>query len=76
MDANKKVEVNEAFIAEWQKHECLWDMRARAYKDRNARKNAWGTLAKLFGMSGKKSEKLFFFFIHIHIKRGRNYFYL
>ena len=37
MDANKKVEVNEAFIAEWQRHECLWDVKARAYKDRNAR---------------------------------------
>ena len=39
MDANK-VEVNEAFIAKWLKHECLWDVKARAYKDRNARENA------------------------------------
>ena len=29
MDA-KKMEVNEAFIAEWLKHECLWDVKARA----------------------------------------------
>ena len=39
MDANK-VEVNEAFIAKWLIHECLWDVKARAYKDRNARENA------------------------------------
>ena len=30
MNANKKEEANEAFIAEWLKHECLWDMKARA----------------------------------------------
>ena len=29
MDA-KKMEVNEAFVAEWLKHECLWDVKARA----------------------------------------------
>ena len=40
MNANKKVEVNEAFIAEWLKHECLWDVKAKASKDRNARENA------------------------------------
>ena len=54
MDANKKVEVNEAFIAEWQKHECLWNVKARAYKDRSARENACRTLAELFEVSGKK----------------------
>ena len=36
MNANK-VEVNETFIAESLKHECLWDVKARAYKDYNAR---------------------------------------
>lgn len=30
MNANKKEEANEAFIAEWLMHECLWDMKARA----------------------------------------------
>ena len=54
MDANKKVEVNEAFIAEWQKRECLWNVKARAYKDRSARENACRTLAELFEVSGKK----------------------
>ena len=29
VDANK-MEVNEAFIAEWLKHESLWDVKARA----------------------------------------------
>ena len=48
MDANKKVEGNEAFIAEWLKHKCLRDVKARAYKDRNARENALRTLAELF----------------------------
>ena len=43
MDANK-VEVNEAFIAESPKHECLWEVQARAYKDRNARENALGII--------------------------------
>ena len=76
MDANKKVEVNEAFIAEWQKHECLWDVKARAYKDRNAGENACSTLAELFEMSGKKCEKYFFLFIQTHVERGRNHFYL
>ena len=27
MDANKKVEVNEAFVADWQKYKCLWDVK-------------------------------------------------
>ena len=48
MDANKKVEVNEDFNTEWQKHECLWDVKATVYKDRNARENACRTLAELF----------------------------
>ena len=48
MDANKKVDVNEAFIAEWLKHECMWDVDVRAYKDLNARENALRDLAKLF----------------------------
>ena len=48
MDANKKVEVNEVFTAEWLKHECLWDVKVRAYKDRNARENALRTLPELF----------------------------
>ena len=39
MDANE-VEVNEAFVAESLKQECLWDVKARAYKDRKARENA------------------------------------
>ena len=47
MDANK-VEVNKAFIAEWQKHECLWGVKARANEDCNARENALRTLAELF----------------------------
>ena len=38
MDANK-VEVSEAFIVVSLKHECLWDVKARAY-NRNARENA------------------------------------
>ena len=38
VDANK-MEVNEAFIAEWLKHESLWDVKAQAYNDRNAREN-------------------------------------
>ena len=61
MDANKKVEVNEAFIAEWQKHECLWDVKARAYKDRNAGENACRTLAELFEMTVRNVENIFFF---------------
>ena len=48
MDANKKVEGNEAFIGEWLKNECLRDVKARAYKDRNARENALKTLMELF----------------------------
>ena len=39
MDANN-VEVNKDFIPESLKHECLWDVKARAYKDRNARENS------------------------------------
>ena len=35
-DANKG-EVNEAFISEWLNHECLRNVKARAYKDRNTR---------------------------------------
>ena len=31
MDANK-MEVNEAFIAEWLKHESLPDVKAQAYR--------------------------------------------
>ena len=42
------MELNEAFIAEWLKHECLLDAKARAYKDGNTRENALRTLAELF----------------------------
>ena len=48
MDANKNVEVNETFIAEWLKHECLCDVKARSYKDRNEKGNALRTLTELF----------------------------
>ena len=51
MDANKKAEVNEAFISEWLNHNCLWDMQARAYKDCNARENALRILTELFEIS-------------------------
>ena len=51
MNASKIVEENEAFIAEWLKHECLWDVKARAYKGRNARENTLRTLAELFEIS-------------------------
>ena len=44
----KKVEINEILVAEWLKHECLWDVKARSYKDRNAGENALRTLAELF----------------------------
>ena len=44
----KKVKVNEAVIAEWLKHKCLWDVKARASEDCNTRENAFRTLAKLF----------------------------
>ena len=47
MDPNK-VEVNETFIAEWLENECLWNVKARAYKYRNARVNALRALAELF----------------------------
>ena len=40
MNVNKKVKVNEAVIAEWLKHKYLWGVKARTYKDRNARENA------------------------------------
>ena len=61
------------------KHECFWDMRARAYKNHNDKitnQNAWRSFVESFGVSGKKCEKSFAFFIQIHIKRERNYFYL
>ena len=48
MDANKKVEVNEAFIAKWLKHKYVWNVKPKAYKDLNARENALRTLAQLF----------------------------
>ena len=64
MNANKKEEGNETFTAEWLKHECLRDVKARAYKDRNARENALRTLAELFYIA-KASPKQFivFFFV-------------
>ena len=32
MDANKKKETNEAFIAEWQKHKYLWYVKQEDIK--------------------------------------------
>ena len=32
MDANKKVEVNGAFVADWQKRKCLWDVNLEDIK--------------------------------------------
>ena len=43
-----KVKVNETSIAEWLKHKCLWDVKARANKDCNARENTLRTSAELF----------------------------
>ena len=42
------MKVSEAFIAEWQKYKCLWDMKAWAYKDCSTRENTLRTTAKLF----------------------------
>ena len=66
MDANK-VEVNEAIIAESPKHECLWDVKARAYKDRNARENALGIICNYSDLfyiakASLKSFSLYFLF--------------
>ena len=36
-------------------------MKARAYKDRSAKENAWRTLTELFEMRGKKFENTFSF---------------
>ena len=35
------------WIPEWLKQEYLWDVKARTYKNRNARKNVLRTLAEL-----------------------------
>ena len=35
-----KMEVNEAFVAEYQKNKCLRHVKARAYEDHNSSKNA------------------------------------
>ena len=32
MDANKKVEVNGAFVADWKKSKCLWDVKLEDIK--------------------------------------------
>ena len=32
MDANKKVETDEAFVAEWQKHKRLWEVKLEDIK--------------------------------------------
>ena len=48
MDSSNKVEVNEAFIAEWLKHKFVWNAKARAYKNSNARENALRNLTKIF----------------------------
>ena len=50
IDANRNVEGNGAFITEWLMHECLRDVKARVYKDCNARENALRTLEELFGI--------------------------
>ena len=56
MDANKEVEVNEAFTGEWQKHKCLWDVETKACKDRNAREYA------VFSLSTCHQETRNYFF--------------
>ena len=35
-------------LQNWLEHECLWDVKARSYKDHNARENVLRTLAELF----------------------------
>ena len=35
-----KMEVNEAFVAEYQKNKCLRHVKTRAYEDHNSSKNA------------------------------------
>ena len=67
MNANK-MKVNEAFIAEWLKYECLWDVKARAYKNRSARENALRIILnylELFYIA-KALPKQFFIFFFVH----------
>ena len=58
------MEVNEAFIAEWLKHESLWDIKAKAYKDRIGRENNLRIILNYFCIA-KASPKQFlvFFFV-------------
>ena len=47
MDAIKKLEENEAFLAEWQYRKMLVRCESKGYKDCDARENALTTLMKL-----------------------------
>ena len=48
MDASKKVKPKEADIPEWLKHECVWNVKAKAYKNSSARENGFRNLTELF----------------------------
>ena len=41
--ARKEIIV-EQFIAEWEKHQCLWNVTSEDYKDRNLREKAFENL--------------------------------
>ena len=43
MKARKEIIV-EKFIAEWEKHQCLWNVTSENYKDRNLREKAFENL--------------------------------
>ena len=71
VDANK-MKVNEAFIAEWLKHESLWDIKAKAYKDRIGRENDLRIILNYFYIA-KASPKQFLFFFFVQCFFSWNY---
>ena len=49
----QKIEKTEEFICKWQEQECLWNVNAVAYRDRDKKRKAIKELADILEMTGK-----------------------
>ena len=54
--ASNNFNFNEAFIAEYEKEENLWNVSSTKYKDRNAKKASIVLLGEKFDMTGENKK--------------------
>ena len=51
-------EKEERLVELWREHECLFDVSAASYHNRNMRDNSWRTIASALGLPGRISSTI------------------